>query len=239
MGLNWGNMSLCLVPMAIPMAMSTGRLSILAVGQLAERKGLEQLLISGDLLLRGYTFDIHIVGEGPQRAKLEEIIERLELVDVVTLHGALPHEAVIDRYRRATLFALPCIRTQDGDIDGIPNVLAEAMAMELPVVSTRLSAIPELMDDGVTGRRSPGDTEALAGALAELIDRPILAAELGRNGRRAVLATFAVERNVRLFAATLWPDWFAPPGGKIAVALSETEHANSTTQLDRRRLGAL
>ena len=218
-----------------------GRPSILAVGQLAERKGLEQLLISCDLLRRrGYTFDIHIVGEGPQRAKLEEIIERLELVDVVTLHGALPHEAVIDRYRRATLFALPCIRTQDGDIDGIPNVLAEAMAMELPVVSTRLSAIPELMDDGVTGRLvPPGDTEALAGALAELIDRPILAAELGRNGRRAVLATFAVERNVRLFAATLWPDWFAPPGGKIAVALSETEHANSTTQLDRRRLGAL
>jgi len=206
---------------------ANGRPSILAVGQLAERKGLEQLLIGCDLLRgRGYAFDVHIVGDGPQRDRLESVVARLGLIDAVTFHGALPHEAVIDRYRRATLFALPCIRTQDGDIDGIPNVLAEAMAMELPVVSTHLSAIPELVDDGVTGLLvPPGDTEALAGALAELIDQPQLSAELGRNGRRAMLATFAVERNVRQFASTLWPDWFVPPDGALARELSEAEHA--------------
>ncbi len=219
---------------------ANGRPSILAVGQLAERKGFEQLLMGCDLLRRrGYAFDVHIVGEGPQRARLESVATRLGLTDAVTLHGALPHEAVIDRYRRATLFALPCIRTQDGDIDGIPNVLAEAMAMELPVVSTHLSAIPELVDDGVTGLLvPPGDTEALAGALAELIDRPQLSAELGSNGRRAVLATFAVERNVRLFAATLWPDWFAPPD-VVTDESSEDDHAQCTSQLDRCCLGAL
>ena len=112
--------------------------------------------------------------------------------------------------------------------------------MELPVVSTHLSAIPELVDDGVTGLLvAPGDTEALAGALAELIDRPQLAAELGRNGRRAVLATFAVERNVRLFAATLWPDWFAPPDAAPTDESLEDDHAQCTSQLDRCSLGAL
>jgi glycosyltransferase involved in cell wall biosynthesis len=200
-----------------PEAHSNGRPVILSVGQLAERKGIEQLLDGCRALReRGYAFDVHIVGEGPRRPNIEGAIDRLGLGDAVTLHGALPHEAVIEQYRRATLFALPCIRTQDGDIDGIPNVLAEAMAMELPVVSTRLSAIPELVEDGVTGLLvPPGDTGALAGALAQLLDRPRLGAELGRNGRRAVLGAFDIERNIRLFAAALWPDWFAPPNGNL------------------------
>lgn len=200
-----------------PEAHSNGRPVILSVGQLAERKGIEQLLDGCRALReRGYAFDVHIVGEGPRRPNIEGAIDRLGLGDAVTLHGALPHEAVIEQYRRATLFALPCIRTQDGDIDGIPNVLAEAMAMELPVVSTRLSAIPELVEDGVTGLLvPPGDTDALAGALAQLLDRPRLGAELGRNGRRAVLGAFDIERNIRLFAAALWPDWFIPPNGNL------------------------
>ena len=200
-----------------PEAHSNGRPVILSVGQLAERKGIEQLLVGCRALReRGYAFDVHIVGEGPRRPNIEGAIDRLGLGDAVTLYGALPHEAVIEQYRRATLFALPCIRTQDGDIDGIPNVLAEAMAMELPVVSTRLSAIPELVEDGVTGLLvPPGDTDALAGALAQLLDRPQLGVALGRNGRRAVLGTFDIERNIQLFAAALWPDWFTPPNGNL------------------------
>lgn len=214
-----------------PQPCTNGRPVILAVGQLAERKGLEPLLRGCDVLRRrGYDFDVHIVGEGPMRGRLESEVNRLGLCKSVTLYGALPHEAVIDHYRRATLFALPCIRTAEGDIDGIPNVLAEAMAMELPVVSTRLSAIPELVDDGVTGLLvPPGDAEALAEALGALIDRPELSAELGRNGRRAVLETFDIERNVRRFAATLWPDWFAPPENGRNRELAEAEHATRTS----------
>lgn len=202
---------------------ANGRPVILSVGQLAERKGLEPLLEScGALRERGYEFDVHIVGQGPQRARLEETIGRLGLRDVVTLHGALPHEAVIEQYERATLFALPCIRTADGDIDGIPNVLAEAMAMELPVVSTRLSAIPELVRDGESGLLvPPGDPVALAGALARLLDCPSVGRELGRNGRRAVLETFDVACNVRRFAAILWPDWFPPGNAPDAVQSEE------------------
>jgi len=204
-------------------AYANGRPVILSVGQLAERKGLEPLLEGCDALRkRGYEFDVHIVGQGPQRARLEATIDRLGLGDTVTLHGALPHEAVIDQYERATLFALPCIRTADGDIDGIPNVLAEAMAMELPVVSTRLSAIPELVRDGENGLLvSPGDPEALAGALARLLDCPSLGRELGRNGRRFVLESFDVTRNVRRFAAALWPDWFPPDHAPDAIQSEE------------------
>ena len=167
-------------------------------------------LIGCDLLRgRGYAFDVHIVGEGPQRDRLESVVARLGLTDAVTLHGALPHEAVIDRYRRATLFALPCIRTQDGDIDGIPNVLAEAMAMELPVVSTHLSAIPELVDDGVTGLLvPPGDTLALAAALRRLLTDRELAAGLGAAARRRAVERYsyaAMERVLEGVFARLLP----------------------------------
>lgn len=185
---------------------------IVAVGQLVERKGFTQLVGACHALKRrGYGFECQIVGRGPQRAELEALIGKLGLAGVVCLRGALRHEDVIALYRRATLFVLPCVRGSDGDLDGIPNVIAEAMAMGLPVLSTSVSAIPELVQSGVNGLLvPPGDEDALAAALATLIDDPALRAELGRNGRLSILAAFDVEWNVRRFAATLWPEWFAP-----------------------------
>jgi glycosyltransferase involved in cell wall biosynthesis len=195
-----------------------GRPIILSVGQLAERKGIDHLIRSCRVLQdRGYEFACHIVGQGPQQPLLEDLIAHLGLNDRVTLHGALPHEAVIDQYKRATLFALPCIQTKNGDIDGIPNVLLEAMAMQLPVVSTDLSAIPELVQDRVNGLLVPPENPtALADALADLIDRPDLRERFGYNGRRLVLESFDVEHNVRRLAAILWPDWYVPSNGQLA-----------------------
>ncbi len=194
---------------------------ILSVGQLVERKGFAELIRACALLRdRGYDFGCTIIGRGPQHAQLENLVEDLTLTGKVNLCGALPHEAVIDHYARATLFVLPCRQTKDGDIDGIPNVLAEAMAMGVPVVSTRLSAIPELVRHGENGLLvPPDDVGALAEAMATLIEQPELGKRLGREGRRSVLSTFDVERNVRRFAAVLWPDWFEmePP-----VAISPT-----------------
>jgi len=187
-----------------------GRPLILSVGQLTERKGFVHLIRGcRSLKDQGYEFSCQIVGQGPQRQELENLIARLSLEDTVTLCGALRHEEVIERYRQATLFVLPCIRSKDGDVDGIPNVLAEAMAMQVPVISSSVSAIPELLTDRVNGLLAPPeDNAALVAAMARLLDEPALREELGKNGRQSILETFDIEWNVRRFATTLWPEWF-------------------------------
>ncbi len=183
---------------------------ILSVGQLVERKGFIPLIRAcQSLKQQGYEFSCQIVGRGPQQAELQALITQLALDDTVTLCGALRHEEVIERYQQATLFVLPCLQSKDGNLDGIPNVLAEAMAMQVPVISTRVSAIPELVTDQVNGLLvPPEDPVALAAAMTRLLDEPALREELGDNGRRFILDTFDVEQNVRRFAATLWPDGF-------------------------------
>lgn len=184
-----------------------GRPLVLAVGQLAERKGFEHLVAACAVIRdRGYRFDCRIIGRGPQRADLEGQIASLSLDDIVSLRGALSHEAVVDHYRLATMVVLPCVRTADGDVDGIPNVLVEAMALGLPVVSSDLPAIRELVTDGVDGLLvPPGDVERLAAAVRLLLDEPQLAHRLGGEARRAVVERFDVEKNVRTLANTLWP----------------------------------
>ena len=187
-----------------------GRPLILSVGQLTERKGFVRLIEAcRDLRVRGYDLTCHIVGHGPQRQDLEDLITQLSLQDTVILCGALPHEEVIEKYRQATIFVLPCVKSRDGNMDGIPNVLAEAMAMRLPVVSTDVSAIPELVAHRVNGLLIPSrDDTALVTAIACLLNDDLLREQLGRNGRRTVVESFDAERNIRQFAGALWPEWF-------------------------------
>lgn len=172
---------------------------VLSVGRLTEKKGFPYLIAACRRLKdQGYDFTCDIVGEGPQRQELETLIAQLGLEDMITLCGAVPHEVVIEKYKKSTLFVLPCILSKDGDRDGIPNVLLEAMAMQIPVVSTRHSGIPELVQDRVNGLLvSPNDVEALTDALAELLDDPDLRAQLGKQGQRKVVKDFDVEHNVR------------------------------------------
>jgi glycosyltransferase involved in cell wall biosynthesis len=176
---------------------------VLAVGRLQEKKGFAHLVKACHLLRqRGYRFTCEIVGDGPERASLQDLIDRLDLGVVVTLGGRLPFADVMARYRRADVFALPSVLAGDGDRDGIPNVLLEAMASELPVISTNVSGIPELVQDGVSGCLvPPGDATALANALARLLDNAYLRATLGRAGRVTVAQNFDIHRNVdRLLA---------------------------------------
>jgi glycosyltransferase involved in cell wall biosynthesis len=189
---------------------SNGQSTILSVGRLSEKKGLVHLIRACRMLKdQGDDFTCHIVGEGPQRAELEDLIGLLSLGDTVILHGALPHEEVIEHYRQATMFVLPCVKSEDGDVDGIPNVVAEAMAMQLPVVSTDISAIPELVEDQVNGLLVPSeDDNALVAAMASLLNDPALRERLGQKGRQSIVDSFDVNQNVHQFAATLWPDWF-------------------------------
>jgi len=170
---------------------------LLSVGRFREKKGFVCLLDACHLLKTGgYRFQCVIVGYGPLREELTRRITELDLDDVVSLTGMLTQDDVIRLYKRATLFALPCQITDGGDRDGIPNVLVEAMAMELPVVSTHVSGIPELVEhmrNGILVR--PQDPAGLATAMAQLLDQPQLRRALGMAGRQKVYEQFSAQRN--------------------------------------------
>jgi glycosyltransferase involved in cell wall biosynthesis len=176
-----------------------GKPFVLSVGQLKEKKGLAYLVTACRILKeQGYDLECQIVGEGPLRAELEEQIRQLSVEDTVRLCGARPHPEVIEKYRRATLFVLPCVVSANGDRDGIPNVILEAMAMQLPVVATRHSGIPEVVEDGVNGLLvPPEDGTALAEAMARLLDQPERRHEFGLQARQTIVERFSVEQNVK------------------------------------------
>jgi glycosyltransferase involved in cell wall biosynthesis len=176
---------------------------LLAVGQLKHKKGLHHLLDACRILVdRGSSFDCEIVGDGPLRGELTARIAELGLRSHVRLLGALPHEVVVERYREASIFVLPCVTGPDGGRDGIPNVILEAMAMGVPVVSTRHSGIPEAVQDGRTGLLvPPGDAEQLAGAIARLLDDGALRERLGSRGRERVREVFDIEANAKALLA--------------------------------------
>lgn len=181
----------------------SGKPLLLSVGQLKEKKGLNYLIDACRCLQqRGYDFECQIVGAGPLRSQLEAQIREAGLAAMVRLCGALPHAEVIEKLRQANVFVLPCVLSANGDRDGIPNALLEAMAMQLPVISTAISGIPEVVSDGVNGLLvSPADAEALATALARLLDDAALRRDLGLAGRQTVVEQFDVEWNVRRMLA--------------------------------------
>jgi glycosyltransferase involved in cell wall biosynthesis len=174
-------------------------LRIVAGGSLVEQKGLPYLVEAAALLkARGVPFRIEIVGDGEERGLLESAIARGGLGEVVALSGSMPHEQLIDRMRTAAMVVLPCIETRTGFMDGIPNILIESLALEVPVVATRLSGIPELVVDGETGLLVPSrDPRALADAIESLLRDPARGRRLGRQGRKRVEATFDLGRNVQ------------------------------------------
>jgi glycosyltransferase involved in cell wall biosynthesis len=137
------------------------------------------------------------VGDGPQRDELRSLIGHLDLADRVILTGPQPFPEVVRRYRQASVFVLPCIVTDEGDRDGIPNVILEAMASGLPVVSTPVSGIPEVVRDGETGLVVPErDPAAIADAVQRLAGEPALASAIATRASELVRAEFDLERNV-------------------------------------------
>ena len=167
---------------------------LLAVGRLDPIKGFD-VLLDALAVLRDEGFALHctVIGEGPLRPRLERQRAQLALEGLVEFVGAMPHDSVKRHMSDATLMVMPCVVTPEGNSDGIPNVLMEAMATGLPVVSTRVSGIPELVEDGISGRLvAPGDAAALASAVAELFDDPVLRERFAIAGRRKVERDFDV-----------------------------------------------
>ncbi len=171
---------------------------ILTVARLVEKKGLSYLLHACRMLTdQGYDFTCRIVGEGRLRPLLEQEIGDLALTGRVELWGAETHERVIEMYRHATLVALPCVIGENGDRDGLPTVLVESLYMGVPIVSTPVSGIPELITPEVNGLLvAPRDSTALAAAMARLLADPQLCSRLALAGRQTVLARFDMARNV-------------------------------------------
>jgi glycosyltransferase involved in cell wall biosynthesis len=142
------------------------------------------------------SFGIEIVGDGPQRGELERSIAQHGLEERVTLVGSMPNDRLMGRMRTAAMMVLPCIETRGGYMDGIPNILIESLALEVPVVSTPISGIPELVLPGETGLLvPPRDALALAHAIESLLRDPAQGRTLGRNGRARVETMFDIERN--------------------------------------------
>jgi colanic acid/amylovoran biosynthesis glycosyltransferase len=190
-----------------PEAAPTGVPRIVSIGRLVEKKGFGVLVDAcAELRERGASFRCEILGGGELEAELRERISRHGLGDVVILAGSLTTEQVAEKLRTATLVALPCIVGDDGNVDALPTALLEGMACGLPLVSTRLSGIPEIVIDGRNGLLvEPGNSSALAAAIGELLTSPARAAGMGLAGRRRAEALFDLRSNVARLAELLRP----------------------------------
>ena len=170
---------------------------ILSVGRFVEKKGFDQLIEAcARLRDAGMAFSCIIVGErGSAYESIRRQIEERSLGEQVCLSDPMTQDSLRAIYARAHVFALPCQVMEDGDRDGFPNVLAEAMAMGVPVVSTRISGIPELIDDGVHGLLvEPRDPAGLAESLQRVLLDAALHARLAQGGRQRMCERFDSRR---------------------------------------------
>jgi glycosyltransferase involved in cell wall biosynthesis len=158
---------------------------ILSVGRLVPKKGYTTLLLAlSELAERGIDFDCRIIGSGPMRDQLETAIVTLGLIDRVRIEPGRPQVALLDDFSAASIFALTPAVQPNGDRDGIPNVIQEALAAGIPVVSTAISGIPEVVHHGVNGFLVPPDNPRfLADALAHLLGAADVRARMGDAGR--------------------------------------------------------
>nr|WP_294693599.1 glycosyltransferase [uncultured Friedmanniella sp.] len=190
---------------------------IAAVGRLVEKKGFPDLLAALALLrAQGrHELRLDLVGTGLLAEALADQVRDLGLQDVVTLHGALPQTEVRRIIRAAAVVAAPCTVAEDGNRDGLPTVILEAMALGTPVVATPVTGIPEAVTDGATGLLVPErDPAALARALARVLDEPGLASALAKSARTVIEARFDARNQARTVAAGFRLPAFAGAAGQ-------------------------
>ena len=178
---------------------------IVAVGRLIAKKGFADLIRACGLLAeRGKPFRCEIIGEGPLENELRAQIQQLDLKNRVALSGAKPQREVRQRFAAASVFVLPSVVDSAGGIDNLPTVIMEAMATALPVISTDIGGIPEMVVENETGFLvPPGDTGALVRAIEKMIDDRQLAQRLGLGGYERAQALFSIEKNVRDLSALI------------------------------------
>lgn len=176
-----------------------GRKRILSSGRLVEKKGFAHLIEACRLLVdRGEDIECEIAGTGPLEAELRQQIERLRLTDRVFLPCVeYKLKDVASFLHGGDIYCLPCVWARDRDVDGVPQTLMEAMACGLPVVSTRLVGIPDLVVHEETGLLADsGDSRQVADAIARLLHDPGLARQLAARGRQRVIEQFNLETSL-------------------------------------------
>lgn len=200
-------------------------LRILSVGSLVSKKGHTYLVEACHLLRkRGLAFTCSIIGGGPGESALRNQIEALDLKTQVKLLGARSHPEIINAYHEHDVFVLASVVAPSGDRDGIPVVLMEAGAIGLPLISTEVSGIPELVRHGQTGLLvPPADPEALAEAIMTLANDPIMRSQLGNNARKLVEKEFSIDSNAdrmaELFQNT-YREWLNRSGTTISKSFT-------------------
>lgn len=180
-----------------PVRSGNDRIELLYVGSLAAPKG--QLVLAGAvdrLVKRGGTrIHLRLVGDGPMRPYLEEMVAQRNLIRHITLEGACNQDRVLEFYRQADLFVLPSFA------EGVPVVLMEAMAMKIPCLATWITGVPELIRHGVDGWLiPPGNEQALAEAIEKLAGDAVLRQQLGQAGRLRVQEHYELGRNLERLA---------------------------------------
>lgn len=201
---------------------------ILAVGRLVAKKGFADLIHACALLKEAdYAFCCRIYGEGPLHDELTAQIAQLGLTREIELAGACTQQELVAIMQQATLFALTPYVTDDGDRDGVPNVLVEAMACGLPVVSTTIGGIPELVAHEVNGLlAAPHAVTAIAAHLARLLADEAVRQRLGQAAHATVTQFFnlynAAQRLATLFTSANRPDTTAVPSHESFTAPQPT-----------------
>jgi glycosyltransferase involved in cell wall biosynthesis len=190
---------------------SDGRFHVLTVGRLVAVKGHAVLLEAiRELRDLGVAVTLDVVGDGPRRGVLEDRARALRVTDLVRFHGPVGQDDIRRHYAVADAFCLPSFA------EGVPVVLMEAMATEVPVVASGVMGIPELVEDGKSGLLvRPGRPRALADALARLAASADLRRELGRAGRARVESAFSLERSLQALYAIYLADGAIAPFGPV------------------------
>ena len=197
---------------------------ILSIGRLREKKGLDTLIDACAVLrARGLAFACEIVGYGPEHDRLAACIAQQGMGECVQLVGALSRDAVIATYARASVYVQPSRIAADGDRDGIPNVLLEAMAMGLPVVASNVSGIPELVEHESNGLLvEPDRPTPLADAIERLLADPMGCRTLGSRAIASVEHAFDNDRNLDLLCGLLESGRAGPASNAAAPAAQRT-----------------
>ena len=175
-------------------------LKLLVVARLVQKKGIDTLIRAIKQIQRkGVSVSLKIIGDGPELNSLIQLTDHLDVTDEVTFMGAIENKEIASLFSHSDIFVLPCRIDENGDMDGVPVVLMEAMSFGIPVISTNISGIPELVIDGKTGLLvQPDDAEQLVAAILKVAEDQELRQRLVHAAHNHIKNEFSIDRNIDL-----------------------------------------